>query len=103
MELLAHDLAGGSLVVSSAGTHGSADHTMEATMSTCLSERGVASDAFRSRRLTVDLVDEVDLVLTAEASHRQIVLDDHPVAFRKVFTLGQFAEAVRRHPEPVRA
>jgi sulfate adenylyltransferase len=36
-----------------------------------------------------------DLVLTAQASHRQFILDDHPTAFRKVFTLGQFAHSVR--------
>ena len=41
------------------------------------------------------MVDEADLVLTAEAAHRTFILDDHPGSFRKVFTLGQFAEAVR--------
>ena len=34
-------------------------------------------------------------MLTAESSHRSFILDDHPGDFRKVFTLGQFAEAVR--------
>ena len=35
-------------------------------------------------------------MLTTEAAHRTFVLDDHPELFRKVFTLGQFAEAVER-------
>ena len=47
--------------------------------------------AFRSRPVTGDLLDDADLVLTAEAAHRTGFLDDRPAAFRKVFTLGQFA------------
>jgi len=99
MELLARRLAGPSLAVSSAGTHGFLEHPMDATMATTLSERGVAPDAFASRRLTAGLIDASDVVLTAESSHRQFVLDEYPTAFRKVFTLGQFAEAVVRNPE----
>ena len=38
-------------------------------------------------------------MITAEASHRAFILDDHAAAFRKVFTLGQVAEAVRNSPE----
>ena len=37
-------------------------------------------------------------MLTAEAAHRTFILDDHAAAFRKVFTLGQVAEAVRNSP-----
>ena len=57
---------------------------------------GYESDAesFRSRRATSALVEEADLVLTAEAAHRAYLLEETPGAFRKVFTLGQFAEAV---------
>ena len=80
----------------SAGTHGFAEHAMDEVMATTLGPRGVADhDTFRSRPLTRELLDEHDLVLTAEAAHRAFILDDHPALFRKVFTLGQFAEAVR--------
>lgn len=99
MELLTRQLAAGALQVSSAGTHGFEENPMDATMAVGLTDRGVSFEDFRSRRLTVELVDAADLVLTAEASHRQFVLEEHPAAFRKVFTLGQFAEAVRRSPE----
>jgi sulfate adenylyltransferase len=34
------------------------------------------------------------VVLTAESAHRAYLLEETPAAFRKVFTLGQFAEAV---------
>ena len=96
MELTARDLAGAGSAVefSSAGTHGFRDHAMDATMSATLASRGLESDGFTSRRLTTDLIEEADLVLTAETTHRTFILDDHPGAFRKVFTLGQFAEAV---------
>ncbi len=39
------------------------------------------------------LIDDADLVLTAEVSHRAFLLEEYPRAFRKVLTLGQFAEA----------
>jgi sulfate adenylyltransferase len=32
-------------------------------------------------------------VLTAEGSHRVFLIEEYPRAFRKVLTLGQFAEA----------
>ena len=44
-----------------------------------------------------------DLVLTAEAAHRQHILDDFPQLHRQVFTLGQFAATDRRAPRPERA
>jgi sulfate adenylyltransferase len=97
MELTARELAGPDAAVTfaSAGTHGFREHPMDAVMAETLGARGLASDAFLSRPLTSELIEEADLVLTAEASHRTFILDDHPATFRKVFTLGQFAEAVR--------
>jgi protein-tyrosine-phosphatase len=58
----------------------------------------VDTTGFRSRPLTTQLLEEADLVLTAETAHRTFILDDHPQLFRKVFTLGQFAEAVTKAP-----
>ncbi|GCD90667.1 adenylyl-sulfate kinase [Nocardioides sp. LS1] len=98
MELTARHLAGpdANITFASAGTHGFIDHPMDEVMSTTLAPRGVDGvESFRSRALTADMVASADLVLTAEAAHRTFILDDQPGAFRKVFTLGQFAEAVR--------
>jgi sulfate adenylyltransferase len=98
MELLAREIAGPDAAVefASAGTHGFRDHPMDEVMAGTLAPRGIdGSGGFRSRALTAEMVDEADLVLTAEAAHRTFILDDHPGSFRKVFTLGQFAEAVR--------
>jgi sulfate adenylyltransferase len=97
MELLSRHLAGPDAAVTfeSAGTHGFNESPMDAVMAATLPARGVAStDAFRSRPFTSGTLTGADLVLTAEAAHRQFILDDHPAAFRKVFTLSQFAEAV---------
>lgn len=93
MELRTREMAGSELDVSSAGTHGFVDHPMSTEMTPGLDEDAVG--AFRSRKLTRDLVTDADLVLTAEVAHRRFILDDHPGAFRKVFTLGQFAAATR--------
>ncbi len=83
----------------SAGTHGFRDHGVDATMAGVLSRRGVSDEqiaAFRSRPLTRQLINAADLVLTAETVHREYVLEEAPGAFRKVFTLGQFADTVAR-------
>ena len=97
MELLADHLAGGRLSVSSAGTHGDVGHPLEDPMVTPLLARGVSDQRlrdFRSRPLTPALVDAADVVLTAEAAHRRLVVDQRPEATAKVFTLGQLARAV---------
>ena len=80
------------VAVSSAGTHGFSDRAMSEEM---IGGYEAEVDDFRSRRVTAGLVADADLVLTAEAAHRTFLLDEHPEAFRKVFTLGQFAEAVK--------
>ncbi|WP_300406690.1 adenylyl-sulfate kinase [Nocardioides sp.] len=94
-KLLAESSNPDAITFTSAGTHGFPSHEMDATMATALSEAtGADHTAFRSRPLTRELVAEADLVVTAEASHRTFVLDDDPAAFRKVFTLGQLADAL---------
>lgn len=95
LELAARRLAGDDpgIVFSSAGTHGFRDSVMDTEMSGLLDAADRAD--FRSRPLDRELVGEADLVLTAEGVHRQFILDEQPEAFRKVFTIGQFAEIVR--------
>ncbi|GAA4708443.1 adenylyl-sulfate kinase [Nocardioides conyzicola] len=95
MELHARQLAGpdANITFSSAGTHGFRDSAMDSEMAALLD--ATDRESFRSRPVTAALLRDVDLVLTAEHTHRQFILDDHPAAFRKVFTLGQFAEVTR--------
>ncbi|WP_364510405.1 adenylyl-sulfate kinase [Nocardioides sp. LML1-1-1.1] len=101
MELRAKELLGAraDIELTSAGTHGFRAHQVDPTMAAVLADRGVPDalvEEFASRRLTRELILEADLVLTAEASHRAFVLEEVPSAFRKAFTLGQFAESVER-------
>ncbi len=95
MELLARDLAPEGVEFASAGTHGYVDAPMCEEMAAPLAARQISHEGFRSRVLTGDHVEQADLVLTAETTHRRFILDDHPWAFRRVFTLGQFMAAVR--------
>ena len=92
MELATRRLLGegSGIAVSSAGTHGFTDRAMSGEM---IGGYEPEAASFRSRRATIELVEEADLVLTAEASHRTYLLEETPGAFRKVFTLGQFAAA----------
>ena len=96
MELTARHLAAGdpTLEFASAGTHGLVDEPMNRPMVDVLAAGAQGRDTFRSRRLTPEHLAWADVVLTAEASHRQFILDDDPALFRKVFTLGQFVESV---------
>ncbi|WP_300389776.1 adenylyl-sulfate kinase [uncultured Nocardioides sp.] len=96
MELTARHLAGNAPIeFRSAGTHGFTDHPMNPEMAVTLGPRGIAGEQdFRSRPLSKAELEWADVVLTAEADHRQFILDDHPALFRKVFTLGQFVESL---------
>jgi len=97
-ELLAGGLAGeADLVFGSAGTHARGGLPIDRHLMAALPD-GLDGAAFRSRRLTPQLLEGADLVLTMETTHRSFVLDDHAGMFRRVFTLGQLAQAVQGAP-----
>ena len=93
-EVLARSLAGpdAGVVFASAGTYGLPAHPMNPEVAVHLPE-GVSGEGFRSRRVTAGIVADADLILPAEASHRTYLLEEYPSAFRRILTLGQFAEA----------
>ena len=76
----------------SAGTWGHPQQPIDPPMARQLEQRGVPAASFRSHQVTADDVAWADLVLTMEESHRGFLLDDHPTALTKVFTLGHFAD-----------
>ncbi|WP_248583343.1 adenylyl-sulfate kinase [Nocardioides sp. InS609-2] len=94
MEVTARHLVGDrdDIEFSSAGTRGFTDKPLDADMAGALTT-GADHAGFTSRPVTRQLVDEADVILTAESSHRADLIEDHPAAFRKIFTLAQFAEA----------
>jgi len=96
-EVVARHLAGpdSSLVFDSAGARGFDGEPMNPPMVAEAALRGADPQGFRSKRLTLPLVDEADLILTAEAAHRRLILEDRPLAMRKAFSLGQFARGLQ--------
>jgi sulfate adenylyltransferase len=98
LELRARQLfgPGSGVEVSSAGTEGFDAERVSDTMAAEFSRYGTETSAFRSRLVTGDLVDEADVVLTAEAAQRARLLEERPAAFRKIFTLGQFVASARQ-------
>ena len=92
----AHRVGDGKVRFSSAGVHAQDDTLIDPAMAIELTSRGIGSDDFRSRRLTGAVLAGADLVLTAEAAHRARILDEHPVATRKVLTFGQADQALAR-------
>jgi sulfate adenylyltransferase len=97
LELRARQLLGddAGVEVSSAGTRGFDAEPVSDTMDLEFARFGTDTAAFRSRLVTGALIDEADLVLTAEASHRARLLEERPTAFRKTFTLGQFVASAQ--------
>lgn len=88
--LLRHSLPG-VLTVTSAGTYGVVGHPVEPSMARLLQADGVDVSGFAARRLTEGMIAGADLVLTMEASHRTAVVQTHPQALARTFTLREFA------------
>lgn len=103
-EVLARHLLGDdpTVAVGSAGTHGWRDHPMDEEMAATLVARDIDPAGYRSRRLTMRMVEEADLVLTAEVAHRRFILDDRPGVFRRLFTLGQLDRTLDDVPDDLR-
>ena len=98
MEIEARRLAGDADVVfSSAGTHGLDAAPMDPDMAAMLTAG--AADGFRSRPIDSALLEEADLVLTAETFHRARILEEHAHLHRRVFTLGQFLATIEDIPD----
>ena len=99
-EVMARHLAPEGLGFSSAGVHGLPAAPLEGLMAAEAEARGAVTSGFRSRPLTMAMVDAADLVLTAETRHRRLILEDRPLAMRKAFTFGQFARGLSLLADP---
>ncbi len=83
------------VIFSSAGTHGLLARPINRDIAEFLPD-GASGEEFASRRVSEAIVADADVILTAEAAHRTFLLEEYPRHFRKVLTLGQFAEAAER-------
>lgn len=77
--------------VHSAGTGAPVGHPVSEVVGTLLLERGIDASGHRARALTVPLIRESDLILTATRRHRSQVVALDPAALRRTFTLREFA------------
>lgn len=93
MELSAQAIVGDALECGSTGTEAKDGRTMDTEIAAFLPP-GVSNERFSSRRVTAGSIAASDLVLTAEASHAKALVSEYPAAFRKIFTLGQWAETI---------
>lgn len=80
--------------VTSAGTGALAGWPVDPGSVALLDAAGIDSTAFRARQLTVDMVEDADLVLTATRAHRRSVVQEAPSGLRKTFALVDFADLV---------
>jgi protein-tyrosine phosphatase len=76
--------------VSSAGVGALVGWGIDHPSALALRELGVAPDGHEGRRLTDELVDDADLILTAERAHRQAVVRMDPSATWRTFTIREF-------------
>ena len=91
---LASELESLGIEVASAGTGAVAGWPVDPGSVALLDAAGIDSTAFRARQLTVDMVEDADLVLTATRAHRRSVVQEAPLGLRKTFTLVDFADLV---------
>lgn len=82
------------VTASSAGTHGLVGHPMDESAATVLHQLGGDSEGFVARRITPNITEEADLILTMTARHRDAVLAIAPRKLRRTFTLLEAASLV---------
>lgn len=88
------DEAGVDAVVTSAGTGALVGEPMTPEAAALAERLGADPAGHVARRLTPALLEDADLVLTAERSHRAEVASALPKAARKAYTLREFARIV---------
>jgi protein-tyrosine phosphatase len=79
------------LTVDSAGTMALAGWAMDGPSARALRELGGDPHGHLARQLTEAMVSDSDLILTAATAHRSAILQADPLAFRRVFTVREFA------------
>lgn len=85
----------------SAGTAALVGRGIDAPSAAALREFGGDPEGHIARRLTSELIDDADLILTAETSHRAIVVTSNPVMHRRCFTMREFGRlGLRCDPPP---
>lgn len=92
------EIAAGEFRVSSAGTHGLTGQGAEPTIVGIAAHHGLSLDDFTARALVPKLVEEADLILTMERTHRSHIALMVPAALKRTFTLREFARILPHVP-----
>ncbi|AMM33853.1 Low molecular weight phosphotyrosine protein phosphatase [Sinomonas atrocyanea] len=80
--------------VRSAGTHALVGADAEPGSRAIASALGASLAGFSARQLTTPMLTGADLVLAMSTEHRAVILQLAPSAFRKTFTLREFARVL---------
>ncbi|WP_062379518.1 arsenate reductase/protein-tyrosine-phosphatase family protein [Demequina pelophila] len=92
-EILIREHLGAHVVSASAGTNALDGTGIPEPMLAELAADSLDGSRHSGRQLTPALLDEADLVITMTAAHRQHVVQLHPRALRRTFTLAELAAA----------
>jgi protein-tyrosine phosphatase len=87
---------GADLEVASAGMGALVGEGVDTASAAVLAELGIDASTHRARQFRPVWAARADLVLTAERAHRDKIMTDVPTAFRRVFTMKEFARLARR-------
>jgi protein-tyrosine phosphatase len=87
------------VTVSSAGTQALVGQGIDRSSASALGQLGVDPTQHRARQFEPWMAADADLILTAERAHRDLVITELPGAFRRVFTMKEFAR-LARHARP---
>lgn len=79
------------LDVSSAGVQALVGHAIDRGSASALGQLGIDPTHHRARQFEPWMAADADLILTAERAHRDQVMVDVPSAFRRTFTMKEFA------------
>jgi len=82
---------GNAWAVESAGTDAWVSRGIHEFSAQVLEERGVFVSGHRSREISVSMIGDADLILTASRQHRSAVVRLAPAAIGRTFTMLQFA------------
>lgn len=96
-KMLSEDLAeeAAKIRVVSAGTGAISGETAAQNAIEVMAREGIDLRSHRARRLSVELINGADLVLTMTLEQKNTVITMMPASKNKVFTLSEFAEGVK--------
>lgn len=90
--VLAHELAGTGITVSSAGSGALVGEAVDLESASRITQAGARPDDFAARQITRELVAEADLVIGATREHLSSVVPLHPRALRYSFALHDLGD-----------